>query len=217
MRWKAALGWVARRLRGLPEGPHVFGLPTVNYHVYKNNDAGGPVDYSTVIATVTVPSYTYVSVFPCDTIIAIRAFDPATGLEEQNVSARCRVRLDASGNNISAVPNAPDGLTVRPGAGGSALAQWAYNAGGQGGAPTGFHVYIGTPTVSFGSPVASAPYSTGRLLFSANLSGLSNATYQVVVRAYNATTEETNTNAVTFTASSIGPLPVEDLTGTAVF
>lgn len=191
---------------------------SIVYHVYANNGAGGPVDYTTILATVSGLTYTTTALsFPGDYTFAVRAYDNVALIEETNVDARVRLVLDSSGNNVTGRPNAPTGLTALATAGGGASLAWQYNPGAQGGAPTGFHVYAGSPTPSYGSPVATVPYATGRAVFTAQLSGLTGGTtYQVVVRAYNAVAEEPNTNDVSFVAATAGPAAVDSLTGTAV-
>ena len=191
---------------------------TIEYHVYSNGGSG-PVNYGTIVATTSTPTYTTAArTYPDDWIFAVRAYDTVSAIEETNTDARCELDLNAAGADVSAQPNAPIRLTVYPSAGGKATVVWSYAAGGQGGAPTGFHIYIGTPTVSYTSPVLTTGYSSGIAVFSATLTGLTaGATYQVGVRAYNGTAEETNTVTRTFTEpSGTAPLPVVNLTGTAV-
>lgn len=182
------------------------------YHVYHNDSAGGPVDFSTVVATTASLTWTSPALaFPGDHRFALRAFDTVTGLEEKGVAATARLVLDASGVDVTGRPNAPTGLTATPGPAGSVRVAWAYNPGGQGGKPTGFHVYVGTPTPSFGAPAATVLYVVGRSAFGATVTGLAAGAYQTTVRAYNATGEETNAAAVSFTASSTGPTVVDSL------
>jgi len=194
-----------------------------HYHVYANDHAGGAVDYGTVVATVTGGTVTYAAAalaLSSDTTFAVRAFDSVTGYEEENVDCRVRIVVDGSGTDVTARPNAPYGLSARATAGGGAVAEWAYNAANQGGAPTGFKVWltVGT-TPNYGvSPSATIAYSTGTPYFRAELTGLSDATeYVVAVRAYNASGNETNTTATALvTGDSTGPDAVDDLAATIV-
>lgn len=192
----------------------------IQYRIYQNDGLGGPVDYSTVIATVAVLTWNTPPLpLSSDTTFAVRAVDTISGLEEQNVDARVRIRLDASGVDISALPNPPIHLGARATASGGAVISWQYNAGGQGGKPIGFRVYLNDGAggaVAYGTVIATVPYSTGRPTFFATLSGLAPGDYVVGVRAYNATGAESNTVVATFTASGAGPDPVEDLTATAI-
>jgi hypothetical protein len=184
----------------------------LQYRVYQNDSAGGPVDYGTVVATVAGLTWDSAPLPPTsDTTFAVRAFDPVAGLEEKNVDARVRIRLDAAGVDVSGMPNAPIGLGARATGGGGATATWLYNPGAQGGRPAGFRVYVGSPAVSYASPALSVPYSSGRPTFFGRLAGLAPGDYQLAVRAYNAAGEEANTAVVALAIPAGGPLPVEDL------
>jgi hypothetical protein len=190
----------------------------IHYHIYANNSAGGPVDYQTVIAAVNATSFAAPALSPgSDTTFAIRAFDPSSGLEEANVDARVRIILDAGGNDITGRPAAVVGLTARAAAGGSIVVHWVRNPAVQAARPTGYNVYMGSPTPSFSSPAASLA-DTGARDYRAVISGLTDGLdYQVVVRSFNATGEEQNTNAITQTAVSSGPNPVDGLSVSATF
>lgn len=76
----------------------------VSYNVYRNDGTGGPVDYSTPVATATSPAATLDPPGPGDWTYAVRAFDPATGLEERNVAARARLVVGPAGEDLSAQP-----------------------------------------------------------------------------------------------------------------
>jgi hypothetical protein len=188
------------------------------YHIYANNSAGGPVDYQTVIATVNATSFATPALSPgSDTTFAIRAFDPASGLEEANVDARVRIILDALGNDITGRPAPVIGLTARAAAGGSIVVHWVRNPAAQAGRPTGYNLYAGSPTPNFSSPAATLA-DTGARDYRAMISGLTDGlAYQVVVRSFNAAGEEQNTNALTLTAVSTGPDPVDGLSVSATF
>jgi len=101
-----------------------------SYHVYAGDGAGGPVDYATPLATVAGTTWASPPLaMPSDNKFAVRAFDDVTGLEESNVDAQVRIRVDAAGNDISGLPNAPLGLAARPTANGGARVTWAYEIG----------------------------------------------------------------------------------------
>lgn len=191
---------------------------SVQYNIYANDGLGGPVDYSTVIATVSGLSYDVGPMAqPSDTTFAVRAFDTVSTLEESNVDARVEILVDPAGVDLASLPNAPSGIRVLPGPGGTAMVSWAYSPLNQGGPPTGFHVYIGSPTVGYGSPIATVPYASAIQFYSASLTSLTGGTsYQVGARSYNAAGDETNTNTVTFTASTSGPSPVTNLSATII-
>jgi hypothetical protein len=191
---------------------------SVSYHVYSNDGLGGPVDYTSIVATTALLVHPVGPLdYGSDWTFAVRAYDTVSALEERNADARVRILVSAAGADLAGLPNAPSGLGVRATAGGGATVRWTYNPRGQGAPPTGFRVYVGTPTPSFGSPAATVPYAAGASTFSASLSGLSDGTdYQAAVRSYNASGEESNTSAASFTAASVGPAPVSGLTASLV-
>jgi hypothetical protein len=192
---------------------------STSYHIYSGNTSGGPVDYTTPVATTASLSWTSGALAANTTInYAVRAFDTVSGLEEANVDARVTVRTNASQLDITGRPNVPTSLTARATAAASLQVRWQYNPGGQGGAPTGFHVYAGTPSVSYATPAATVAYVPGSVRpYQATLTSLTDgALYQVSVRAYNASGEESNTTVMSVTAKATGPKAVDSLTATVV-
>lgn len=192
---------------------------STRYHVYANDGAGGPVDYSSVVASVTSGT-TYVAsalALSSDTTFAVRAYDSVSGLEEDNVDCRVRIVVDGSGADVTGRPNAPTNLTARATAGGGAVVEWSYNPRSQGGAPTSFKVWATSGgSVNYAvSPATTATYRVGTLRFSATLSGLPDGTsYAIGVRAHNASGDETNTLATSVKGDSTGPSAVDGLTAT---
>lgn len=191
---------------------------SLEYKIYGSDGLGGPIDYSTPIGTTSSLTFSPPALAPgSDWSFAVRARDTVSGLTEDNVDAIVRVVTDALGADITGRPNAPTGLAAVVAANGSVRVSWAYNPGGQGAAPTGFHVYRTTPTISYASPTATVPYVSGVPTYSTTLTGLTDgASYQVAVRAYNATAEEPNATVATVTARSSGPAAVEGLSAGAV-
>lgn len=166
----------------------------IQYRIYKSPDAGGPVDYSSVVATVTSGTTWATSPIPTgsDVTYAVRAFDTVTGLEERNVTATFRQRTGGSGQDLSAVPNAA--LAVAGVATGTTSAQvaWVFEPGAGTTPPTGFKVYASatafTSTPPSGlTPKATVAYVRGRRHYTASATGLSpGTTYHVAVVPYNA-------------------------------
>jgi len=124
--------------------------------------------------------------------------------------------------DLTAVPGAPAGLSAVATAGGGAHVTWSYPLG-RGVQPTGFHVYQGTPAVSYAAPVATVlagpgalPYAAGGaglVRYRADLAGLADGvSYQIAVRAYNALGEETNVVVVTVVGNATPPADVTNLT-----
>ena len=184
---------------------------SISYNIYKNNDAGGPVDYTTVISNTASLSYAAGALGANkDTTWAVRATDGT--LVETNIDARVRVITDGSSHDITARPSAPQGLSGHATAGGGALVLWVYPPNSPGGTPTGFHIYRGTPSVSYASPIGTVAFSAGRVSYSFTDTGLSDeVAYQYGVRAYNATAEEPNTTVLSLTGEVNGPTHVDSL------
>lgn len=193
----------------------------ITYNIYANDGLGGPVDYTTPIATTPALGWTPGPLPPSsDTTFAVRAFDTTLGLEEANTEARVRIILDATGRDVSARPNPPSALVARATAAGGCLASWSYSPTGQGGWPTAFSVYLTPGTVaSYATPSATVAFVPGRLAYSSQLSGLADgATYAVAVRASNASGAEANTSVVaTVVGDSTPPANVDALSATATF
>jgi len=195
-------------------------IPTLRYRVYGNDMAGGPIDYSTILATTT--SLTWDSpILPAgaDASFLVRTYDTGTGYEDENVDARVRIRLDSAGNDLTVLPNAPTGLTAIARAGGTVDVSWVYNPGGQGSSPTGFHLYLGAGSVDYASVAGVYPYERGSIgrNYTLRLSGLSDGTtYLIGVRSFNTSGEEPNTATVSVVGSTTGPDSVSTLTATVV-
>jgi hypothetical protein len=194
-------------------GPAIAAL---GYNIY-SNAGSGPINYSTPVATVYGLTWTSGPLaYPDTWMFGVRAFD--SGGEEQNLDAAITLILDGGGNDITNRPIAPFGLRAFATAGGGIRAEWSYNVINPTPVPTGFHVYIGTPTVSYSSPAATVSFQAAIAgTFVANIPGLTSGdVYQVGVRAYNGVAEEPNTVTVTVTADSVGPSPVISLAAIAV-
>lgn len=192
----------------------------VAYHVYSNDGLGGPIDYSSPVATVAGLTWMSGPLAPSsDTKFGVRAFDVGSGLEELNLDCAAEVVIDATGLDVTDRPQPPTGLRVDPLPGGSLRVGWHYPIARGPKAPTGFHVYVGTGgTPDYSSPAATVAYSLGFMnAFAVTLTGLTGGTaYTVAVRAYNASGDEPNATVVTATAKTSGPAPVDSLTATPV-
>lgn len=190
-------------------------MPT-SYNVYGNGGLGGPVDYSTIVATTSSLNYTGATLAnPSDTTFAVRATDGTS--EEQNIDCRVRIVIDVDGNDVSAIPNAPSMLSAVPTLGGGCRVDWLHVAVANTPVPLGFKVWLTSgPTVNYAaSPAATVPFSPRLFRFSAVLSGLSDGVaYSIGVRATNQAGDETNTIRASVTGLAIGPSPVSGLTGT---
>lgn len=186
-----------------------------NYHVYASPTSGGPIDYTTPIATVSALTFSTAALaFPFDYLFGVRAFDTVSGFEDQNVDAQTRLILDAAGLDITNIPAAPSNVTARATAAGGYHVEWNYNGRGKA-SPTAFFVYrtVGGTVNWASSPVATVPYAPGKPTFSADLTGLSDGvTYAIGVRAWNATGTEANTTATaSVTGDTTAPSDVDSL------
>jgi hypothetical protein len=184
------------------------------YHVYSNTGTGDPIDYSSAVDTTATLTYT-TSALSCPGTwsFGARAFDTVSGLEEQNLDCAVTIVLDATGNDITNRPAPPSGLRAFALAGGSIRVEWFYPQTSGPRTPAGFHIYTGVGELSYATPPTTVLYSQGIAnSYVANLTGFTGGTtYTIGVRAYNATAEEMNTNAVTLTAIATGPAQVDGL------
>lgn len=179
---------------------------SIAYRIYANDGAGGPVDYSTAVATTSGLTYaTAALALGSDTTFAVRAYDTASLLEDQNVDARCRVLLDAAGVDITGRPRPISGLSAVARAGGTARVEWAWPYAARP-YPTGFKVWLtaGSTTNFAASPAATVAFTgpSG----AATLAGLADGSaYVVSVRAYTALADDGNTLSAAVTGDSTGP------------
>lgn len=164
---------------------------SISYNIYGNDHAGGPVDYSAVVANT--PSLTYSpTALPLDSdnLFAVRTLDSATGLEDRNVDAVVRIVIDASGADVTNRPPPAVNVSAIAHAAGKALVTWTFNRLAGGMAPVGFKVYltIGSSVDYTASPTATVPYANDpATIYTATLAGLADGTaYSIGVRAYNA-------------------------------
>ena len=191
---------------------------STSYNIYKNNGSGGAVDYSTVVANTSSLSYVAAALsYPSDTTFAVRATDGTH--EETNVDAQVRIVLNASGVDITGVPNAVASLSALANGSGSIRVDWVYIPPDGGPYPTGFKVWatLGSSVNYTASPNATPAFAIGVYRYSATITGLTGGSqYTVGVRAYNATGTETNTFSAQLVPISTAPTTVDSLAGTAV-
>jgi hypothetical protein len=188
-----------------------------SYRIYGNGGGGGPIDYSTPLATTASLTWTSGALAAGSRWrFAVRAFDTTSGLEETNVDAVVLLDLDAARRDVTSLPSPPEHLTVDPAAGG-AVVHWSYPFTAAATRPTGFRIYAGSPTPDYGTVLTTVAYYRSPIaVFRATLTGLTpGVTYRVGVRAYNASGEETNTTVADVTIPASAPSNVDSLAGTA--
>jgi len=137
----------------------------VAYHVYSNTGAGDPINYSSPIATIPIRITSFATgalSYPGTWSIGVRAFDLASGLEEQNLDVATTIILNAAGVDITNMPGPPLAVRAFALAGGAIRVEWTYAAPANSAKlPTGFHVYLG-PVAGPLAPVSSVKSAAGR-------------------------------------------------------
>lgn len=191
-----------------PNGP-------THYHVYANSGDGGPIDYSTPVATVDGLEWTTPPLSAGEWLFGVRAFGSVSLLEEENADAAVTIIVDSTGADITHRPAPPFGLRLRDEAGGRVIAEWTHPGGTRENAPTGFRVYAGWPSPDYNAPVLTTTAKAFHGSFSAVLEGLPDGPLAVAVRAFNATAEETNADFATVQVDGTPPDPVDGLAGVA--
>lgn len=166
--------------------------------MYRNDGAGGPIDYASPVATVSGLTWTHTSPGNGRWSYAVRARDTSTSLVERNADAVVDVTI-SGGADVTARPDPPTMLSVGQAAPGSVDVTWAWIPKARRPEPTGFRVYVTAGTsVSYASPAATVPYARSRAGYTARVSGLTpGSTYAVGVRSYNAAGSEANAAART--------------------
>lgn len=200
----------------------------MQYRIYTNDGAGGPVDESTPIATVAGPPFVPDPLPPnSDRTWIVHAFDPVTGQEDRHVDARFRQVTGPAGEDLSGLPSPPVGVSASPAPGGTAVVRWKWLGIGKGPRPTQFRVYAASPslpapgpgpTAPLGiAPVATAPWAGADVLNSVPLPGLGYGwSGQILVRAANAAGEEGNLFAVNLTLPQSPPSAPDPVSAEAV-
>lgn len=188
----------------------------LEYRIYGNGGAGGPVDYTTPLATVSGLTWTSPTLAaPSDWTFAVRARDSVSGLEEENVDARVRVLIDAGGVDRSNIPAAAQAVAAVPEPGGVVRVRWIHFQGAQP-AATGFAVYANPGTsVNYALPPV-ATISGTFVAMSANLfaqvAGLADGVQHAIgVKATNPSGSSAPSPTVLVTPDATPPPP-----GTAI-
>jgi hypothetical protein len=172
----------------------------ISYNIYANDGVGGPVNYTTPVATTAGLTYVSAPLPPgSDTTFAVRALDTSTSLEEANTDASTRIILDANGGDMSGRPNPPHAVALSAVSGGGCLVSWAFDAAAQFGTPVGFQVFLTEgSSVAYTSPAVTVAYVQGQVGYVYTLPGpYTRSTYSAAVRSYNTAGSDGNTVAVT--------------------
>lgn len=201
---------------------------SISYRIFAGNTAGGPIDYSTVVATVSGLTWTGTALpAPSQTRYGVRAYDTVAALDDGNTDAAVLILINGAGADVTNQPKAPQAATATPAAGGTVNLTWLYPYTDAATRPTGFHVYQGPfPGALGGSPVLTVPFGVGPLsgsggpsrLFRGQVTGLTGgSSYQWGIAAYNAAGDGPQT-IVTATAATASTAPSNptNLTATLV-
>jgi hypothetical protein len=194
----------------------------IEYHVFQDDGAGGPVDYDTPIAIVAHPALFWIVTpapsGPSSRTYAMRAYDTSTGLYDGNRDARTRVVLDGSGASLAGLPNAPIGLSAGPIAGGKIRVRFASNPSELENPPIGFKVWAteGESVDYDADPVVTVLATDPGMTYVVDTPALTGGQlYSIGVRSYNGSGTETNQETVLVVADSTPPGNVIGLTGSA--
>lgn len=157
------------------------------YNIYSNGGTGGPVDYTTPVASTPGLSLEMGPLsIPGDYTFAVRACDQSTGLEEANTDASVRIVLGADGTDITQLPSPPSALCLSASAGGSCRVSWTYRPSRSSGVPDGFQILLTCVGSTDPGCTATVPFIPGQVGYSCELPGpFVYATYTARVQAYN--------------------------------
>lgn len=195
-----------------------FQIPSLGigliYRVYSNGGLGGAIDYSSPIAEVDGQEWVSEPLAVGASFrFGVRSYDPARGLEEENIDAAVSLNLDHAGRDVTRVPRAPIGLRAIDLGSGRVRLEWT-DAGRQGpNMATAFHVYISQESiVDFSSPIIVLAGASRGDSFATEIGGLLDGRqYAAVVRSRNSYGEEGNVSTIHFTVDSTPPSQVDGL------
>jgi hypothetical protein len=192
---------------------------TVRYRVYGAAAPDGPVDDAAPIADVAGLSWATPPLAAGANPFLVRAYDDATGLEEQGVGARVDILIDAAGADLTARPGPVAGLAARPTGPGTCRIEWAYPPAAEAAAGVAeFCVWLTAgAAVDFAAAPATTVPATWLGRYRVDLAGLTpGATHAVAVRAAGPAGDDGSTFQVLIITPAAAPAPVEGLAAVAV-
>ncbi len=190
-------------------------MPT-QYQVFGNTGNGSPIDYATVLATVSGLSWTPPALNAgSDWSFGVRAVDSTSGLSESNVDAKVRIVLDANGKDLTALPAQPVILGLQVVNGNGCRLDWSWTDV-RFPKPETFQVFTST-TGSIdpsSSPVAVIPGQRAKN-YGVNLATLPSGTVTLgIVAVVKSVRSLVTTTTVTISATP--PSPPESLVATTI-
>lgn len=188
--------------------------------VFANDGAGGPVDRSTPVATVSGPPWTWTppgGLAPgSDWTFLARNHDTATGLDDLNTDATVRVRVGPDGADVSARPQPVVGLRATWVEPETVRLAWSHLASGRGADSFAVRATPGTTPDLGAAPDLSMPWRKGWTGYAAELTGLAPGPYAVSVRAVRDGLDDGSGAFLIVSPDPTVPAAVEGLTATVV-
>jgi len=189
--------------------------PAGCHTVYRGQD--GEMDYDNIMAVMSIDD-SQVTIasqsLPAGTIWDYRRRQVSDcGLESPDPPS-CIVVIDADGDMVGNVPNAPVSLTIEQIAGGKLKPKWRYTPLAEEIAPTGFNIYQDSGAgFNFASPIGTVNYLAGKFEYDWTSIALVHGTrYRFVVRSYRTGGgEEQNLNIISEVADAEGPAAITGL------
>ena len=184
------------------------------YRVYANDGQGGVINYTSPIAEVAGLSWTTDELHPGSYRFGVRAYDPASGLEEENLDASIALILDSEGRDATNVPAPPVGLRAIDRGAGRVRFEWTATGSPAIRRASRFHLYLAPGSITdFSMPYAVVPTATERgETYAAEVDSLADGVhYEAIVRAYNEFGEENNLRAIHITPDRTPPSRVDGL------
>jgi hypothetical protein len=212
-----ATWWLLHRPAG--GAPPPMGLRA---NLYRGDDAGGPVDWTDLVAQVDGTTYAVGDLLAGQSRrYGLRVVDLATGLEESGTAAQVTLTRLPSGDDATGPPGGPTSIAFAMKPAGVGLLSWTYLPHPGRDDPATWDVHANTgDTVDWSlDPIKSVAVAPVVLTYSTTITGFVDGdTYSVGVRGASASgVTDGNTLQKTFVAATAPPLSVGRVSGSAVF
>lgn len=184
------------------------------YRIFSNNGFGGSIDYSSPIAEISGLEWTS-DALPAGSSFrfGVRSYDPANGLEDENLDAAVTLIINSEGRDATRIPRSPLGLRVLDQGGGSVRLEWTIVDASAPNRATHFHVYIAQDAVTdFSSPIVVPLSALRGDVVATEVHDLPEGRRHVaIVRAVNSYGDDGNMHSIHFTADRTPPASVDGL------
>jgi hypothetical protein len=190
--------------------------------LYRGDDAGGPVDWTNLVAQVDGTTYDVGDLLAGQTRrYGLRIADLATGLEETGTAAQVTLARLASGDDATGPPGGPTSIAFAMKPAGVGLLSWTYLPHPGRDDPFTWDVYanVGDAVDWSLDPIKSVAVAPVVLTYSTTVTGFVDGdTYSVGVRGASVSgVTDGNAMQKTFVAATVPPLSVGRVSGSAVF